>query len=129
MLTKLGRTRTGQRLARLENTYRGQRLKIEKERIMAACAKMTRDERHDRIRFLIAKGMRAHGLGEGDAGYVEAAIRAFENTCPQFPHLVSDFRAILTKGGHERPDSSKALVAGNDIPGDDMAPNGVKGSG
>jgi hypothetical protein len=129
MLTKLGRTRTGQRLARLETTYREQRLKIKKEGIMAALAKMTRDERHDRIRFLIAKGMRAHGLREGDAGYVEAAIRGFEHTWPQFRHLVSDFRAILTKSDHERTDSSKAPVAGNDIPGDDMARNSVKGSG
>src|SRR5271166_2301350 len=101
MLKRLGHTRLGQRLARLESDYQEQRPKLERERIMAACAKMTRDERHDRIRFLIAKGMRAHGLREGDAGYVEAAIRAFENTWPQFRHLVSDFRAILTKSDHE----------------------------
>jgi hypothetical protein len=84
------------RLARLESVWAEQRRLMDRQRLYAELAKLTRAERCARIVFLVRRRMQACGITAGPGeSLADAAARTLHGICPSVGHLAAMLKQIF----------------------------------
>jgi hypothetical protein len=84
------------RLARLESVWAEQRSLMDRERLCAKLAKLTRAERCARIVFLVRRRMQACGIAAGPGeSLADEAARMLHAICPSVGHLAPILKQVF----------------------------------
>jgi hypothetical protein len=90
------RVTMARRLARLESVWADQYRRMERERLYAKFAELTRPERCARIVFLVQRRMQACGIRASPGESLgDAAARTLHAICPSVGHLAPILKQVF----------------------------------